>query len=80
MDSDRRLLHCARLVAPMIINGIFRVYFRGVSRKILSNTKFVDEVTEWYTNAEWIGVFAAPTDLSNIKSPQKLVRQKKDGL
>jgi hypothetical protein len=31
LESDRLLLHCARLVAPMILNGKFKgVYLRGV--------------------------------------------------
>jgi len=69
IEWDRLLLHCSRLIAPMIINGILKgVYLRGV----ISIGKFyqsqnliigpaVDEAAEWYTNIEWIGVSAAPT-------------------
>jgi hypothetical protein len=69
IESDRLLLHCARLISPMIINGIFKgVYLRGA----ISVGKFyqtpnliigpaVDEAAEWYTNIEWIGVSAAPS-------------------
>jgi hypothetical protein len=69
IESDKLLLHCARLIAPMVINGIFKgVYLRGV----ISIGKFyqtqnliigpaVDEAAEWYTNMEWIGVSTAPS-------------------
>jgi hypothetical protein len=83
LESDRLLLHCARLVAPMILNGIFKgVYLRGV----LSIEKFyqtqnsiigpaVDEAAEWYTNMEWIGVSTAPSAHFTI---EKLVKVNQD--
>jgi hypothetical protein len=69
IESDKLLLHCSKLIAPMVINGIFKgIYLRGV----MSIGKFyqtqnsiigpaVDEAAEWYMNTEWIGVSAAPT-------------------
>ena len=83
IESDRLLLHCARLVAPMILNGIFKgVYFRGV----ISIGRFyqtqnsiigpaVDEAAEWYTHMEWIGVSTAPSAHFTI---EKLVNVNED--
>jgi hypothetical protein len=81
IESDRLLLHCARLISPMIINGIFKgVYLRGA----MSIGKFyqtqnsiigraVDEAAEGYTNMEWIGVSTAPSAHFTI---EKLVEVK----
>ena len=69
VETDRVVLHAARLIQPMVLSAITRgIYLRGV----ISIGKFyesdaaiigpaVDEAAEWYTETEWIGVSAAPT-------------------
>src|ERR687895_441470 len=69
VESDKLLLHAARLIAPVLITAIFKgIYLRGVisAGEFYQSSELVigpavDETAEWYTNADWIGVSASPS-------------------
>lgn len=68
-ESDRLLFYAARLISPMLLNGIFKgIYLKGVisvGQFFESQTSIigpaVDEAADWYEKIEWIGVSSAPT-------------------